>query len=304
MRLKLVLLVILSLLIGSPSWAEITFTNGYWSSTFNCSEQDPLLGNLTNFCDGIGTYDRYTADPGGYDSQIITSANYSSGGGGLGYRHWLGTTRNDHSTSLRITFPTPQQEIYVRWYMRWQSGFAWTAQRAHKVPYFATSAGLSFYWMIPYTEYPSSSGMWDTLGWLFNGHTDDYSTLRATSGGWYTAQGNSLTADGGWDCYEVYIRMGSPGTLRTWVNGVLVHSASYDMSGTGYGDGLIHYFYISNNHDTANNASAYYEDIDDIAIALPTYTGFVKDSNGNNMIGLYGATNPVIQGCTLSGVSR
>lgn len=284
-----------SLILSLPSigLADISFDNGFWSTSFECSART-ITSPGTNVCSGLDVADRYTAD-GTHDTQISESANNPAGRGGLGYRHWIGTSRNNHSSYFRARFPTPQKEIWVRWYQRWQPGFNWSAQWAHKIIYMWSNAGSWFYFMNPYT--PGTGMNYDTTGWLFNGHSDDYAILRNNSGGWSSTQ-DGLTGNGSWDCYEIYMKVNdvqgvNNGILRTWVNGRLVHEANYDFLGhSSSGNGEIVHVDIGQNHDTAINSSPYYEDFDDIAIALPGYTGFTTDSNGNRMIGPLGSGTP------------
>lgn len=285
------LYLLIFILVPSLCFADISFNNGFWSSTFDCNEMT-ITSTGTNICDGLDVVDRYTAD-GTHDTQITSSANSPSGSGGRGYRHWIGTSRNNHSSAFRANFPSRQNEVWVRWHQRWQPGFSWAGIYHHKILYF-WSTSQWFYLNIPQWADNNIS----TLGVNVNGGN----SYRSTTQGWYTAQGNSTVADGNWDSYEIYVKINStPGTpdgiIRIWINGELSYeNISVELlDSSASGDGFIHNIDIGQNHDTANNPAPYYEDYDDIVIALPTYTGFVNDAHGNKMIGTQnpiGTTNP------------
>ncbi len=67
--------------------------------------------------------------------QITTEANHSSGGGSKGQRHWLGDGVNVNSGGTAVEFTTGQTEIWIRWYMRFQTGFKWSGYQGFKIIY-------------------------------------------------------------------------------------------------------------------------------------------------------------------------
>ena len=191
-----------------------------------------------------------------------------------------------HSSPMIVRLPSAQDEIWVRWYQRSQEGMSWSALVEHKNLYFISSSGLWFHFDLPY-------GGYDASGWSFLGRSDDYPILKNYDGGWSSSQGGT-TGSGEFACFEVYIKVNesqgtSNGILRTWVNGTLVHeTTSYDLrgdSGTYSGNGEITAIQIAQNHNVISNATTQYEDFDDIAIATPSYIGFILDDQGNRMIG-------------------
>lgn len=289
MRYVILLTLILNL-FASPVLADIQFENGIWRSTFDCAEQE-ISGIGTNICDGLDVEDFYDGVYP-YRTQITTSANNPDGAGGRGYLHWMADERNVHSDVLTARF-APTKRLWIRWYSKWEAGMGWTNQRASKMMYLQSSAGIWFYFMIPYTD--GTNHDTDTTGWLLNGYSDDYDNLRNSDTGWYTAQGNSVVADGNWDFYEIYMEINdSPGVangiFRTWINGQLVHTVSnYDfLQHASSGDGYITGVDILANHDIADPpgaATITSEYLDDLAIAKEDFTGFVTDSYGNPMIG-------------------
>lgn len=280
----------------SLSKAAIDFTDGKWETTFDCNLQSAITGEPTNICDGLDAYG-YSAETDAIPSSITITSNNSFGVGGLGFRHNMHSgDRNDHSVAMRATFSVPQTELWVRWYQRTLSGSAWTGLYSNKVIYFRSDTMPWFYFMVPYT--PGTALDYDTTGWGFNGHSDDYPLLRNNDGGWTSTQGG-LSSDGEWDCYEVYVKANdiqdlANGILRTWINGVLVHTTNYDFLGhSTAGSGVIAGIDIGQNHDIAYHPTDQdvWEDYDDIMIATPGYAGFVQDADNNPFIGPIGWAN-------------
>lgn len=306
MMLRLSLLFLINLFLTVQfAFADITFTNNYWSTTFNCKEQT-ITSTGTNICDEMDVLERYQceADSPYKDTLITSSANNSSGGGGRGYRHWLGTDRNNHSSAFSIQFPSNLDEVWVRWYARYQTGFIWGGIYEHKVVYFWGN----LQWL--YVNMPNQTGSGtplDTVALVVVGGE----SVSVNQNGWYTTQGGA-TGDNNFDCYEVYLKINSQsgvadGIIRYWLNGILVaEDTSVDFLIVGAGTELTRVD-IGQNHNVANNGACAYEDFDDIAVATAGYASFVKDTANNDMIGPLGGGSTTqtigggidIKGCQL-----
>jgi len=257
------------------------------NTTFDCPERT-ITSTGQNICDGLDVIDRYSAN-GTHDTQITSAANNPSGQGGRGYRHWIGTTVNNHSSAFRADFSEGQDELWVRWYARYQEGFSWAGIASHKVLYYWGSSAQWYYLLYPHEELTHDL---DTIGIQINGLSGPVSySYRTKTNGWATTQGGR-TADGNWDSYEAYTKINSQagvadGILRIWINGILVlenEAVDYRTS-SAPADGLVRNIDIGQNHNVAANPTPYYEDFDDIKIVNEDYNSFVQDAEGNLMIG-------------------
>ena len=94
-----------------------------WSTTYDCLEWDQSQGSPS--CDGLALGGGWTCE--GLGEQITSDANYPNGAGGKGQRHWKGDgIDNVTSGGLSLAFQTPQKELWIRWYMRYEEGFKWS----------------------------------------------------------------------------------------------------------------------------------------------------------------------------------
>jgi len=134
MKKKILLLFILLVvpLLSQPVSATIDLSSGYWETTFDCdTDGNPGNGDTDWLqyadplnCDGIGKGGDWTSS-GGHYTQIVSGANNPAGGGGKGEYHWIGDGVNQNSGGVRISFDSPRNELWVRWYQKYQLGFNW-----------------------------------------------------------------------------------------------------------------------------------------------------------------------------------
>ena len=224
-------------LIAGVAWA-VTLP---WSTTFNCAETDQSQPNWPN-CDGLSPHGSWTAL--GKGEQITTAANNSNGGGGRGQREWNGDTQNVGSGSTSIDF-SAVNDIYVRWYMRYQQGYSWAPLQYDKVIYFFSGAIAELY----------GSDSWN----FHSGGTNHV----LSNAGFQTANGGAK-GDGKFHCYEIHQKR-NPGTNddvgELWLDGVFKGSVTgFDFSKPFDG------FIIGENQNSPANGAAAYVDFDDIAI--------------------------------------
>jgi hypothetical protein len=253
------LLFSISLIYTETSSAGISLP---WSTTFNCNEWE--YGDSLN-CDGIQPYGSWTCN--GTPEQITSSANYSGGGGGRGQRHWKGDGSNENSGGLAVTFNSAQSEFWIRWYMRYQSGFSWSYLNYDKILYIHTGATSTD--AIVEFAYGNSFSVYAQNG---NGH-------NYMDTGWNTIMGGS-TSDGKWHCYEIHLKMdtnGSNGVAELWVDGNKSGSKSNIDFGTNNG---WEWFLIGSNQSSPNNGGCRYVDFDDIAISNTGYIGPITGGDG------------------------
>ncbi len=267
MKIKgLIVSGVLFLFVVSYVSAAISFTNGYWSTSFNEGCDAEWTWSSTNYhppC--YPEYDRGGDNEcNGQGEQITSAANNPSGGGGRGQRHWEGDGSNANSGGLATSL-SGLTEIWIRFYMRYQSGFAWSGNSVH-------------YDKIIYIN-PAGTGQYIIPEFHDNVLAITTNVAIASSTTWQDVMGGN-TADGQWHCYEFHMNT-NDGTAQAWLDG----NPIIDTTSTSLIGRTMNRIGIGSNQDDPNNGGCYYVDFDDIAIALPSYTGFVTDSNGNPMIG-------------------
>ena len=231
--------------------------------------------------DGIAGWGGWTAN--GQGSEIISLANNPSGGGGKGHRSWVCDGHTCNSGNIMITFSqTKVPEFWIRWYARWEQGFAWNPLFFHKLLYI--DVGTSHFAIPGFTSNNSAylatwpSGDNDTPG------SFGWDTVMANGG---TANGMK-TSDGQWHCFETHINIGNGSTNGVgefWIDNALTgQSATLNYNTTtGYS-----FFEIPSNADNPANGQNAYEDQDDIVVS------------NSARIGCLGSTTPPPPAPTIS----
>src|SRR5438034_533807 len=145
---KTLFLLIVGVIVVFCTTVEAQTITLPWSTTYNCPElvegTSPWIGGGANLgCDGIQSFGAWTAN--GQGEQITSAANNPSGGGGRGQRQWNCDGSNCNSGSTIVNFASPQRELYIRWYMRYQAGYTWSGGSPvyDKVFYIRDAAGHS-----------------------------------------------------------------------------------------------------------------------------------------------------------------
>ncbi|MDD2272140.1 MAG: hypothetical protein PHP95_11010 [Desulfuromonadaceae bacterium] len=231
-----------------------------WSSTYNCSDWLTYSGTLS--CDGFEK--SQSTNVGGHYEEITSAANYSGGAGGKGQRHWVGDGQNVNTGGTKLTFATPQKEIWIRWYIRYQSGFKWSFLGYDKILYF--------------NDDPASGNI---VGLEYNGlrsYSGGTGVLHNVSTGGWDAMYPSGVSDGSWHCMEVHLKSDATnGVVQYWVDGSLKLNATGGVSG-GY---PITSFTLRSNQNSPNNGGVYYTDVDDISI---NNTGYIGPIGGGSAV--------------------
>ena len=249
-------------LFPSVSFAVVNLP---WSTTYNCNEWKTSDGQNPN-CDGLWEGGGWTCDNGDgthEEEQITAAANYSSGGGGKGQRHWLGDGVNNISGGMSASFLSSQPEIWVRWYMRYEQGFEWNPYLMNqKILYFDPVSfprliveyygqdKVQIYSYASSQGYPSAEGNgWNTM--MANGGTD--------------ARGNK-TSDGQWHLWEFHVKIdtnGTDGILELWIdNNMVINATNANLAAAPLTTLL-----IGSNGFTPGNGRCMFVDYDDIAIS-------------------------------------
>jgi len=262
--------------LSGNSLAAITFGNTGNTGLWECD-----FGNSPEWTADIS----HTTPPGGYGigvsnnngtaaghwSQITSSAGRQN----MGWRQWMGSGAsgiNDNSAGVKAFF-SAQSEIWFRMYVRFQSGITWVT--GGNQPYFKkmmyVNQGRSPYYCLDVVSNDAVS------------ITDGHVHKSAEPGMGYLTK----FSDWGWHSMEFYINR-SGGIYRVWIDETLVLEVIGDSSITIDIDNLD----FLNNQRVITNASDVYIDLDDLAIAIPAYTGFKLDSHGYRMIGNVSTATP------------
>jgi hypothetical protein len=279
-RLISILILIMLVYFINPDFA-LAAVNLPWSTTYNCAEWDQSKG--TPSCDGISPGGGWTTLNGNKE-QITTDANNPGGGGGKGERHWVGPDvdgAHQNSGGLVVTFTSGVTEYWVRWYMRFESGFTWNNPyiNGYKVIYLNTAAGLKNYILIGYgtngsfcyrNQYPSNPA-----------HSKNY--CPSPSWGFSNIYGGNVS-DGSWHCYEMHIKSESgygieDGVVEVWVDGIRrLYSTAVDHGLIGAGLTQTGFLIGSNISGFLSTSVDMYVDYDDIAVSNTGYIGPIPSS--------------------------
>jgi hypothetical protein len=106
-----------------PALTQATISLAY-NLTYNCPPEDERsLGWPNSGGQCIGLELSTTGGDGfGHYEAVTSLANYPGGGGSLGERHWIGPGKNRHTNPIDFFFTSSQPELYIRWYVRYESG--------------------------------------------------------------------------------------------------------------------------------------------------------------------------------------
>jgi len=210
-----------------------------------------------------------SADTLGNETNITSSAAH---GTGKGVRWYARNAKNDNSGLIYTWLSSAVNEIWFRFYMRFQSGFAWSSQSEMKVIWFATDAGGGY---PPVIFGLSRASCWDGRGgdertdalYFWNqDHGDPDEGVCGSSNTGFTAINGGSTGDGLWHCYEVHWKKvdGSSDIEQVWIDGILKLDRQNLNLGTDWPKKLIEIFV---NIDAPNNDPSATVDLDDIAIS-------------------------------------
>jgi hypothetical protein len=197
-----------------------------WSTTFDCSEW--VSGTNSINCNGLEG--GLTCAEGPCNCESITSAaNHAAGAGGKGQRHPICTGSGSSGGGSVVYFATPQRELWIRWYMRYDSNFSWNQYRG-KIFYLYTNGNVE---LIPeWEENTGSSFSFTAQGASYNN--------EIISRGFDDIMGSG-SGDNVWHYYEIHIKAdsnGANGIGEIWVDNLPVQSLTninYGMSNGSVG---------------------------------------------------------------------
>lgn len=225
------------------------------------------------FQTGVADWGGWTTTAGSC-AQINTAANFGSGAGGRGYRHWRGDDhQNDDDGALYMDFKSlaagagRQTEWWHRFVMRYQSGFAWSGSN----PQYAKDV----YWT-PGDTGQGEFGIQGT-GWSLHSYGGGGTNITTTKT-WAGLMG-SATGDGLWHCIEFHAKQNTTtgpanGTGEVWVDDVLVaQNTAWDWDTSGSSADWDWWLVGENQHLPSNGGADKYTDYDDYAVSLTSRIG-------------------------------
>jgi hypothetical protein len=267
--LAIILAVMCAFVLVERSSAQSSLV---WQTTFNCGDWNQSMGigesQVCNSGDGISGHGTW-ATPGHPNGDEITlAANYSGGAGGRGFRHWRADGFDVNGGGIKIGMPSGLTDLWVRFYMRYQAGFAWNPSGSPgftKDIYALGNPGPD--WTF---GFHGSGGMW---GWTNSGSADTGSI------GWTSIMGGA-TSDGRWHCYEYHVKLGtttSNGIKEYWVDGNLgLRTTSANTGTSGNWRELV----FGSNQNAPANGGDMYTDYDDIAMSASGRIGCLGAAPG------------------------
>lgn len=217
--------------------------------------------------DGLSGDGSWTTNLGAGDS-ILAAANNPSGGGGKGFRHWVGDGTNNGGGGINLQW-TPTSEVWIRYYIRFQTGFTWGPGDNGgyiKTIYCNSGRPGTFYFGLHHGVVGGHIEV-DPIGGTGNHHS------AVTWADW---QGGA-TGDGLWHCLEVHAKMNtsgaaSDGVFEFWLDGTQLYSNStaHFSNSDGAQFSAMH---PSNHANPQNGGVDVYVDYDDIVISDSGYIG-------------------------------
>lgn len=256
----LAVLVSVSIFTAASAMATVTlpFSTSFDSS--GCSEGLNLYNNASG-CSGLSNGGNRNPVNCTYDSVVRATANNPIGTG-RGVAHCVDPGKNYQGGTFTVNFPM-QTEFWVRFYIKYQSGFSWSSMDEHKL-----------LWMDggPTGKCNIFSLSGDRMR-FWNQLTSPYEVVYGSSGyGW------DRLSDGNWHYLEVHLKYGTNGHEDAWFDGVKV--VNQDLNTTNSYGGWSHIEFMTN---AAYPGGTYEVDIDDIAISNTGYIGPLGGSVGTTV---------------------
>jgi hypothetical protein len=263
--------------VADLTWRPMPAVPLAFQTTFDCPEwkqSDGLSeGDTCRIGDGIAGSGGWVTDPNLSEDQITSAANHPGGGGGKGFRHWVGDGENNGGGGIFV-FWGGVSEIWIRYYIRFAPGFAWGNQFPNmKTIYCNYSKPGTFYFGL--------------LDGVIGGHVesdnleDPPQSNHLSTVTWAQWQGGS-TGSGNFHVLEVHAKMNtkvpppgelSDGIFEFWLDGTKLYSSSkvhfsYEIGAT-FTDCKVG----ENHFEPFNNGADVYVDFDDIAVSGAGYIG-------------------------------
>lgn len=263
-EIKIIFLIIL-FLIQTPVMAAISLP---YSETFDNYPSGSISNKqVGDWAGSIGTCS------GKQTTTITPDAAY--GGTGKGIRYWVGNAKNDNSGPIYTSFNNDINEIWIRFYKRYQSGFTWANQLEEKVIWLddATIGSALVFENSRYICWGDGANRTDAI-YFWNQNSGSGNICGPANTGWIATQRGS-TGDGQWHVYEVHFKKQSStnsydGIEEVWIDGVLKMSRTDLNLGAEWPKKLIQ---LQVNQEAGGNVGCRYIDLDNISMSTTGYIG-------------------------------
>jgi hypothetical protein len=264
-------------IIAALSWPQTSGAQLVFQTTFpsaTCPDWNQTAFNLldANVCalgDGIaGNGSWITSNRSG--DQITAAANNSLGGGGKGFRHWVGDGLNNAGGGIVVSW-APVSEMWFRYYIRFQSGFAW-------------GGGVSPNMKTIYCNYSQPGTFYFGLhDGVVGGHVEVDAGFGDPSGNhhstvtWSQWQGGP-TGNGNFHVLEVHAKMNttgasSDGIFEFWLDGTRIYTNS-NVHFSSQNGARFNNCKVGENHNNPQNGGVdKFVDFDDIAVSTTGLIG-------------------------------
>ena len=232
-----------------------------WSNNLNCSPwtYNGSSENITSSgCTEFTVASDYSAC-GTYAQAVADANDGNNDSSGVGIRQYVGSAtgssgQTEATNGFYVTLPG-STSVNVRWYERYQSGFAWSTLSHHKDVYMWTADGTQY--VIPTPMYSGTNYVVATYSGGVNNNLAG------------TISNFSNPGDGAWHLYELHATQS--GSIQMWVDEKQIISQTVPAFSSGFGQ-----VQFGSNIASANNSSCKAIDYDDLAITAGTYIGPVK----------------------------
>lgn len=276
-----------------------------WSTSFIGCGQDALYSSPGTWA-GCGdasdiTTTVYTTIAG--TSGILTAANFPGGAGERGWRRYVaGGAAGGGNTATSGTFSLSlnnEHEIWVLWYMRWQTGFEWNNSGGlgyQKIIYIRPFGGVVLDLIGPdnWTIEPQSGNGTGSHGANHHVYSSQDGSITCSSCGWNAMNSNGAMqtngirlGDDSWHAIEVHFKDQSgsgtyDGVFDLWLDGVLRWHVTGVNWYTGSPSGVGNLQFMIN-QATPSNPVPMYNDIDDMTISNTGYIVPIRPSPAQNL---------------------
>jgi hypothetical protein len=257
--------------VGNPAFYEETFdfaqscAMGSYEGLPSCSGVDPN--------NDVGWEWDAGNNVNGSHTKVLAAANMSQGNGGMGLRFYKGAGANSQSGGPTWNFNGIRDEFWLRFYVRYESGFSWDFFNNDKQFFINTSS--------------YQDGSSNTHVFVFQSDGLEFVKLGEAATGvftgvdWFDIFGN--TSDGLFHMFELHAKWhtgaGNDGEGRIWIDNVLQGQRTNINWGSGSG-----WRWMYGHHNQRNpSGGPWYVDIDDMAIYFDTPPNI--DLQGNPYIG-------------------
>ena len=267
--------------------------NGKWEDLLDVADWQYERYVTGRFPPGTEWYVRLDSSlqPG---AEITSAATMPGSPHVKGRREWVHDGTNNHNGPWQINFDSPQNELWIRTYIRYQQGFSWASQSYDKLIRLSTGSGSGTF--APNIIYNMNGGSFkldlEGQGTPHSWWSTDETWNQMFGGGSNSSHGNFVHV-------EMYVKMESSvgatdGVARLYMAGNLIatytgmqfvnpSSSSIDQAFAIQGWRFLWHC----NQASPGNGSAFYKDYD--ACVIYNQTPPNTDAHGNPYIGTLSA---------------